>query len=64
MFELPIQTTQDGPIIDVTHTYHPEGYIPDWDFMDKYIHAIEKAVIADVVKYKDEVIANTKIVTQ
>ncbi len=37
---------------------------PDSDFMSKYIHAIEKAVIADVVKYKDEVIANTKIVTQ
>lgn len=37
---------------------------PDWDFMDKYIRAIKKVVIADVVKYKDEVIANTKIVTQ
>ena len=30
---------------------------PDWDFMDKYIHAIEKVAIADVVKYKDETIA-------
>lgn len=37
---------------------------PDWDFMCKYIRAIKKVVIADVVKYKDEVIANTKIVTQ
>lgn len=37
---------------------------PDWDFMDKYIHAIEKAVIADVVKYKDETIANTKAIVQ
>lgn len=35
---------------------------PDWDFMDKYIHAIEKAVIADVVKYKDEIIMNTKAI--
>lgn len=35
---------------------------PDWDFMDKYIHAIEKAVIADVVKYKDEIIMNTKTI--
>lgn len=37
---------------------------PDWDFTCKYIRAIKKVVIADVVKYKDEVIANTKIVTQ
>ena len=42
------------------HKYHPDGYIPDWDFMEKYIRAIEKVVIADVVKYKDEVIAKTK----
>lgn len=37
---------------------------PDWDFMGKYIHAIEKVVIADVVKYKDEVIAKTKAIAQ
>lgn len=37
---------------------------PDWDFMRKYIHAIEKVVIADVVKYKDEVIAKTKTIAQ
>lgn len=28
--------------------------------MERYIRAIEKVVIADVVKYKDEVIAKTK----
>ena len=33
---------------------------PDWDFMEKYIRAIEKTVIADVVKFKDEKIAKTK----
>ena len=32
----------------------------DWSFMERYIRAIEKVVIADVVKYKDEVIAQTK----
>lgn len=37
---------------------------PDWDFMDKYIRAIEKVVIADIVKYKDEVIAKTKAIAQ
>lgn len=32
----------------------------DWKSMERYIHAIEKVVIADVVKYKDEVISKTK----
>ena len=31
-----------------------------WLFIEKYIRAIEKIVIADVVKYKDEIIAKTK----
>lgn len=33
---------------------------PDWDYMEKYIRAMEKIVIADVVKYKDKVIQATK----
>lgn len=33
---------------------------PDFDYMEKYIRAIEKVVIADVVKYKDKVIETTK----
>ena len=33
---------------------------PDWDFMQKYIRATEKFVIADVVKRKDEQIELTK----
>lgn len=58
---LPIQTdTDNNPIIDIDHKYHPDGYIPDWNFMEKYIRAIEKIVIADVVKYKDDVISRTK----
>ena len=32
----------------------------DWEFMEDYIKAIQKIVIKDVVKYKDEVIAKTK----
>lgn len=32
----------------------------DWDFMDKSMRALEKVVIADVVKYKDRVIQTTK----
>ena len=58
---LPIQTDiNNNPIIDSECKYHPDGYIPDWDFMESYIRAIEKTVIADVVKYKDAVISKTK----
>lgn len=60
-FELPIQTDTEGnPIIDTECKYHPDGYIPDWDFMEKYIKAIEKIVIADVIQYKDAMISKIK----
>lgn len=60
---LPIQTDgNNNPIIDTTHQYHTEGYIPDWEFMEKYIKIIEKIVITDVVKYKDDYIEKTKMV--
>lgn len=60
---LPIQTdANNNPIIETTKKYHPDGYIPDWDFMEKYIKAIEKIVIADVVQYKDAMISKTKAV--
>ena len=29
---------------------------PDFEYMERYIRAMEKVVIADVVKYKDKVI--------
>ena len=32
----------------------------DWDYMESYIRVMEKCVIADVVDYKNEVIALTK----
>ena len=58
---LPIQTDEENnPIIDTECKYHPDGYIPDWDFMNKYIKAIKKIVIADVVQYKDAMISKTK----
>lgn len=58
---LPIQTdANDIPVIDQNHTYHPDGYVPDWTYMEKYIRAIEKVVIKDVVDYKDSIIAKTK----
>lgn len=58
---LPIQLLADNsPVIDPTHQYHPEGYVPDWEYMEKYIRAIEKLVIKDVVKYKDGMIEKMK----
>ena len=33
---------------------------PDFDYMERYIRAIEKVVIVDVMKYKDKVIETTK----
>lgn len=33
---------------------------PDFDYMERYIQAIEKLTIADVVEYKDKVIDTTK----
>lgn len=34
---------------------------PDFDYMERYIRAMEKVVIADVVKYTDAMILNCKI---
>ena len=34
--------------------------VPDWDYMEAYIRAIEKKVIADTVTYKDTFIAKAK----
>lgn len=36
-----------------------DGHI-DFDYIERYVRAIEKQAIADVVRYKDEVIATTK----
>ena len=62
---LPIQIdSQNNPIIDSTHMYHPHGYIPDWEYMEKYIKATEKVVIRDVVEWKNEIIEKTKEVVE
>ena len=60
---LPIQTdSSNHPVIDSTHKYHPEGFVPDWEYMENYIRAMEKVVIRDVVVWKDEMIEKTKMV--
>ena len=58
---LPIKTDDSkAPIIDSSRKYNDDGYIPDWEFMSRYVKAIEKEVIADAVKKKDEIIEKTK----
>ena len=40
-FTLPIQRNANGePIIDDTHKYSPQGYIPDWMWMESYIKTL------------------------
>lgn len=40
-FTLPIQRNPNGtPIIDDTHKYSEDGYIPDWLWMENYIKAL------------------------
>lgn len=61
---LPIQISIDNsPVIDPTHKYHPEGYIPDWEYMERYVRAIEKLVIKDMVEYKNKTIKEMRKVS-
>ena len=40
-FDLPIQRDVGGePIIDDSLEFHPEGYVPDWQFMEDYIKSL------------------------
>ena len=41
IMKLPIQYNSDGtPVIDNTHKYSDEGYVPDWKWMEDYIKAL------------------------
>lgn len=44
---------------EITLPVTPDGE-PDFDYMERYIRAIEKLTIADVVRYKERVIDTTK----
>ena len=46
------------PSADPAHVYTPADI--DWGYMERYIRATEKLVMADVVAYKDRVIAETR----
>lgn len=47
-------------ILTITLPVTPDGE-PHFDYMERYIRAIEKLTIASVVKYKDKVIDTTKM---
>ncbi len=54
-FDLPILSDENNnAIIDFNCKFHKDGYIPDFEYMENYIRAVQKIVIADVAKYKDE----------
>lgn len=55
--ELPVIASSDP-----NHTYTIDDI--DFDYMEQYIRAMEKLAIADVVKYKDKVIATTRQVVE
>lgn len=40
--DLPIQCDETGePIIDPTKKYNPQGYVPDWQFMEDFIRSLQ-----------------------
>lgn len=51
---LPVKTDCNGnAVIDNECKYHPDGYIPDFEYMERYIKALEKQVISEVIKLKN-----------
>lgn len=54
---LPIQVDDKGnAVIDKTKSFHPKGYVPDWNYMRRYMIAIEKEVVTDVINFKNKMI--------
>ena len=46
--KLPIQ-----PTIDPDKTYHPEGYVPDWNYMEAFMEQINQQAQARLNEYKE-----------
>lgn len=45
IIRLPVVRTPDGaPVIDDTHTYSVQGFIPDWTYMERYMGALDKMI--------------------
>lgn len=49
---LPIKQDENGnPIIDDTHFYHDEGFVPDFDYMQERIEELEQERIEELEQY-------------
>lgn len=49
---LPIKQDENGnPIIDETHFYHEEGFVPDFDYMQERIEELEQERIEELEQY-------------
>ena len=57
---LPVRMINGEPAIDPHGQYHPDGFIPDLEYMEKYIRTIEKLVIKDAVELRKTYIKHTK----
>lgn len=55
--KLPICNDNNGPLIDLSRLYHPQGYVPDWCFMEHYIKAIRKTLVEDIIDWENNIIS-------
>ncbi len=52
VIRLPVQRNMNNtPVIDVTHYYSDEGYVPDWKFMESYVKLLYKDTLNRFIKY-------------
>ncbi len=57
---LPIVCDEQGlPIIDATHKYSSEGFIPDWEWMENYIKTLHHKPLTTQVVTQSDVNLNT-----
>lgn len=60
--KLPILCDKDKtPIIDKTHAYSSEGYIPDWQFMENYIKSLHHKPLTTKNKNRQIPVLNEKV---
>lgn len=49
--KLPIMQDENGnAIIDKDHKYSPAGFLPDWEYMEKYIRQLHSKRISTAIK--------------
>ena len=60
-FQIPVKTNDAGNVIvDSGRKYHDDGYIPDFDFMDRYITAQKKLAVQSVNTWRKKEIETTE----